>query len=85
MDCVVFTALNTLVILAALIIYAGCRRSYSIYFFERDVEKVVFLEDAGAVMVPIVLSAFLIILYRNSKLSGDNGMEKGTAQRQLSQ
>uniref|UniRef100_A0A8R1XV99 Uncharacterized protein n=1 Tax=Onchocerca volvulus TaxID=6282 RepID=A0A8R1XV99_ONCVO len=80
MDCVAFTARNIIILLSAMIIYAGCRRSYSIYFFERDAKRIVFLENEGAVAVPLILSALLMILYYSLKLSGDNDSEEKIAE-----
>ncbi|KAM3726740.1 Signal peptide peptidase [Dirofilaria immitis] len=76
MDYIAFTARNIIILLSAMIIYAGCRRSYSIYFFERDAKKIVFLENESAVAVPLILSVLLIILYHSLKLSGDDMEEK---------
>uniref|UniRef100_A0A0R3S3M9 Dolichol kinase n=1 Tax=Elaeophora elaphi TaxID=1147741 RepID=A0A0R3S3M9_9BILA len=95
MDYVIFTTCTVLVLITSIIIYSGCRRSCSIYFFEvqiscvldmpdhigyRDAKKVLFLGDGGAIAVPIVLSVLLIILYRNLKLSADNEMEEKIAE-----
>ncbi|CAG9533963.1 unnamed protein product [Cercopithifilaria johnstoni] len=82
MDYIIFTAWNIMLLIAAVIVYTGCRRSYSIYFFERDIKKVVFLGNEGAVATPIVLSVLLIILHHTLKLSDDNDMkEKVTKQK----
>ncbi|VDP14332.1 unnamed protein product, partial [Onchocerca flexuosa] len=80
MDYIAFTARNVIILLSAMIIYAGCRRSYSIYFFERDAKRIVFLENEGAIAVPLILSALLMILYYGLKLSGDNDLEEKIAE-----
>ncbi|VDM92094.1 unnamed protein product [Litomosoides sigmodontis] len=69
-------AWNVMLLLTAIIIYIGCRRSYSIYFFERDERKVIFLEDEGAIAVPVVLSVLLFILYHSLKSLDDYEMEE---------
>ncbi|KAK6109816.1 Signal peptide peptidase family protein [Brugia pahangi] len=81
MDYILLTVWNMVILIASVIIYTGCRRSYSIYFFERDAKRIIFLEDAGAVAVPVVLSVLLIILHYSLKLSGKNDMEERTEQK----
>ncbi|KAL3981636.1 Signal peptide peptidase family protein [Acanthocheilonema viteae] len=79
MDYIMFTAWNIILLVAAIIIYSGCRRSYSIYFFERDAKKIVFLENEIAIAVPIVASVMLIILHYSLKLSSNNNMDEKMA------
>ncbi|VDN85811.1 unnamed protein product [Brugia pahangi] len=81
MDYILLTVWNMVILIASVIIYTGCRRSYSIYFFERDAKRIIFLEDAGAVAVPVVLSVLLIILHYSLKLSSKNDMEERTEQK----
>ncbi|VDN03234.1 unnamed protein product [Thelazia callipaeda] len=67
MDYSRFIALNAIILFSASTIYVGCRRSYSIYFFERDTEIVIFLEETGALIIPLVLSVIVVILYFGAK------------------
>lgn len=72
-------ASTAIIVVSWIVLYHSCLRASTIYFFELDSTKVLFISGIHALLIPVVLSALLYFVYLGTKRSSQIQKEREMA------